>query len=419
MRSIPFALCIIALFGAGLFITATAHAQGPGGSPASQINFYGSPNSGKPPLEVHFHLECDESTMNQVTKWSWDFGDGATSSDGYTSHTYEKEGTFTVSLAHTIGDKTYTTARKNYISVGANVAPQTESQPEQTPQDQPQPAQTSERATTPNLSPPSAADDLVFIHHSCGENWLNSGLHHTLAAKNYIDERNDITYGVAVAHDSGRPASLGDVAGELTDMHHWVLWFNDYLDGVRRHDCASGVNRIVVFKSCFPNSHVDDNGTEPGDPFSDWKTTANYKAVFRHPAGPGNTYEHDGNAYRALEDVFAKRSDTLFIAITAPPECWQDSDAEIGARARAFNLWLKGEWLAGYQQRTGLHNVAVFDWFDVLAAPASDRAHANRLRGEYGGGSGDSHPNDAANTRSTQLFAAFLDTAWQAFTAGK
>jgi len=36
----------------------------------------------------------------------------------------------------------------------------------------------------------TAGDDLVFIHHSCGSNWLNNSLHDALLAKSYIDERN-------------------------------------------------------------------------------------------------------------------------------------------------------------------------------------------------------------------------------------
>ena len=37
-------------------------------------------------------------------------------------------------------------------------------------------------------------DDLVFMHHSCGSNWLSNSLDAALVAKSYIDERNDIGY---------------------------------------------------------------------------------------------------------------------------------------------------------------------------------------------------------------------------------
>ncbi|HRW34440.1 MAG TPA: hypothetical protein P5107_05235, partial [Thermotogota bacterium] len=32
----------------------------------------------------------------------------------------------------------------------------------------------------PDISP---QDDLIFIHHSCGQNWLNNSLHAALLAK--------------------------------------------------------------------------------------------------------------------------------------------------------------------------------------------------------------------------------------------
>jgi uncharacterized repeat protein (TIGR01451 family) len=271
--------------------------------------------------------------------------------------------------------------------------------------------------------PAATDDDLVFIHHSCGSNWLGNSLHDALLAKDYIDERNDITYGTDLAPDAGRPDSLASTPGDQTNMNHWVRWFNDYLDGVKAHGTADGVNRIIMFKSCYPISNVTGDGTEPGDPFSSSQTTANYKAVYRHANGSGNTYSYGGYTYKPLEDIFAENPDTLFIPVTAPPRHYAPSDAtndtEAG-RARQFNNWLKNDWLDGYNAaHPGLNNVAVFDWFDVLAYPDDHGSHPNRLKAEYGGESGNSHPNSTANSDSTAVFAtnpdSFIDGAWCAF----
>ena len=267
-------------------------------------------------------------------------------------------------------------------------------------------------------------DDLVFVHHSCGRNWLNNSLNTALLAKAYIDERNDIYYGTAMDADTGRPSSLGGTPGDNTDMHHWIRWFNDYLEHVKVYGCADGTNRIIMFKSCYPNSNIGSDGTEPGDPFSSTKTLANYKAVYRKYNAPGGTYTNGGYVYRPLEDVFAAHPDILFIPVTAPPRHYAPSDATTdaeGHRARVFNNWLKGEWLDSYNSNhPGYHNVAVFDWFDVLAYGDGATSHPNRLRAEYGGESGDSHPNSTANATSTWFFATvatnFLDSAWEAFT---
>lgn len=267
-------------------------------------------------------------------------------------------------------------------------------------------------------------DDLVFIHHSCGYNWLNHSLHDALLAKDYIDERNDIFYGTTMSSDPGRPASLGGTPGDNTNMNHWILWFNDYLEGVKSHDAATGFNRIIMFKSCYPISNIGGNGTEPGDPFSSSRTLANYRAVYRHPSGPGNTYSHDSYTYKPLEDIFAENPDVLFIPVTAPPLHYTATTDENAHRARLFNNWLKNDWLASYNvAHPGLNNVAVFDWFDVLAHPDDHPDHPNRLKGEYGGASGNSHPNSAANAYSTQVFATdpdnFIDNAWNAFSGSE
>ena len=270
---------------------------------------------------------------------------------------------------------------------------------------------------------PSAQDDLVFIHHSCGEDWLNNSLHTSLLAKSYIDERNDITYDTSMAADSGRPASLGGTPGDNTDMWHWILWFNDYLGRVKTYGCADGVNRIIMFKSCYPASDIWDDGTGPGDPFDSNEVLVNYKAVYRHASGAGNTYNHSGYTYRPLEDIFAANPGTLFIPVTAPPRHYappHGTDNAVAHRARVFNNWLKNTWLAAYNAaHPGLDNVAVFDWFDVLAYADTHGTHPNRLKQEYGGASGDSHPNVAADNFSTQVFATnptnFIDSAWAAF----
>ncbi|MCB2155254.1 hypothetical protein KQI84_10225 [bacterium] len=264
-------------------------------------------------------------------------------------------------------------------------------------------------------------DDIMFIHHSCGENWLNGGLRNALLAMDTIDEVNEITYGTAVDPMTGRPDSLGAVDGDNTDMAHWCYWFNDYLDSIESHDCATGRNRIIMFKSCFPTSHVtEETGTDPWG----WGDLGSYQAVYRHPNGPGNTYENEGVIYHPLEDIFAANPDILFIPVTAPPLTPAATNPEAAARARQFNNWLKEDWLDNYNTaHPGLDNVVVLDWFNFLAYaddyPGTETYEpvdgpgpgeysvANMLKADYRPESdpSDSHPNDTANQESTQLFA--------------
>ena len=82
-------------------------------------DFIGSPTSGPAPLTVNF---TDHSTGG-ITSWSWDFGDGNTSSDQEPSHTYTRAGTFTVSLTVAGPGGSSTETKIGYISVWQAISP--------------------------------------------------------------------------------------------------------------------------------------------------------------------------------------------------------------------------------------------------------------------------------------------------------
>jgi len=74
-----------------------------------------SPTSGLAPLSVFF---TDETTANfDVDTWSWDFGDGGSSTEKNPTYVYDSAGTYTVSLTSsgTFGSDTET--KTDYISV--------------------------------------------------------------------------------------------------------------------------------------------------------------------------------------------------------------------------------------------------------------------------------------------------------------
>ncbi|MFY9982665.1 MAG: PKD domain-containing protein [Methanoregula sp.] len=70
------------------------------------------------PLTVSF---VDQST-NMPTSWSWDFGDGSTSTDQNPSHLYMQAGTYTVTLTATNAFGSNTVVKSNLIDVGNNIA---------------------------------------------------------------------------------------------------------------------------------------------------------------------------------------------------------------------------------------------------------------------------------------------------------
>lgn len=257
-------------------------------------------------------------------------------------------------------------------------------------------------------NPPGEVVRLIFIHHSCGENWLrddNGGLGQALAQNNYFVS--DTNYGWG-------PDSIGD----NTDIPNWVDWFRGpesprYLDALYRENGQNseyerpladpgGENRVIMFKSCFPNSELEGNPADPPAP-GDGLTVSNAKYV-----------------YNDLLNYFATRPDKLFVAITAPPV----QNPANAANARAFNLWLVQEWLASYP----LPNVAVFDFYNVLTHRDNHHRFVNgqieyvtsngRGTSAYASSSDDDHPNSAGNRKATDEFVPLLNIFYHRWVAG-
>lgn len=228
----------------------------------------------------------------------------------------------------------------------------------------------------------NAEHRMIFLHHSVGKGLLdNGGLRQGL-----------MDMGILV-----KGATYGDEIGEDTDMNHWVKKFREEMDKIlrfsahpNRYNSEGFTNDIIMFKSCFPNSDIIAEGTEPGDPDSPEKNLANYRATFI-----------------ALKTEMVKYPDKLFIYLTAPPRVPEASSPDNAARARKFNEWLIKEFQPAYTAETGINNFYVFDLFSTLAG--SD----NFLNTEYRlQRSGDSHPNLKGSQTATEEFIRFFRPIW-------
>lgn len=263
-------------------------------------------------------------------------------------------------------------------------------------------------AQSDDPGPPSETVRLIFVHHSCGENWLaddHGGLGRALGQNNYFVS--DTNYGWG-------PDSIGD----RTDITDWPAWFTGpdsarYLAALyaeseqnswytRDLPDPGGENQIIMFKSCFPNSNLEGS---PNDPPArgDWLTVGNAKAI-----------------YNELLVYFSTRPDKLFIAITAPPV----QDPTYAANARAFNTWLVTDWLKDYQGS----NVAVFDFYNILTAPDNHhrfRDGAIEYITDQGGNTlyyptdGDDHPSPAGNRKATEEFIPLLNVYYHRWQSGE
>ena len=91
-----------------------ATTSAPPASPPT-ASFSASPTSGTAPLTVDF----TDTSSGSPTAWSWDFGDGTSSTLQNPAHAYTTAGTYTVSLTATNGGGSDTATATNLISVTA------------------------------------------------------------------------------------------------------------------------------------------------------------------------------------------------------------------------------------------------------------------------------------------------------------
>jgi PKD repeat protein len=82
-------------------------------------NFIANPSSGNAPLPVTF---TDQSTNTPIA-WSWEFGDGGTSSLQNPVYIYASAGTYTVKLTVSNADGSNTLAKQNFVTATANTQP--------------------------------------------------------------------------------------------------------------------------------------------------------------------------------------------------------------------------------------------------------------------------------------------------------
>jgi PKD repeat protein len=100
-------------------ITGTARIQVSDLAPP-QADFAASSLAGTVPLTVTF----TDLSLGDPTGWSWDFGDGGTSTERHPTHTYVTTGTFAVSLTASNALDADTLTRPSYVTVLAPQAPE-------------------------------------------------------------------------------------------------------------------------------------------------------------------------------------------------------------------------------------------------------------------------------------------------------
>lgn len=253
-----------------------------------------------------------------------------------------------------------------------------------------------------DTSAPDTTVKICFIHHSTGSAWIasgNGGLGTALNANNYY--ATEIDYG----WDATAQADIGD----STDTEDWPDWFNDTImpdvyDNDSHYDYTNtisdpgGENDIIMFKSCYPNSEVDDSIDDE-------------KAI-----------------YLGLLDYFEEHQDKLFILVIPPPEI-VISSAEL---TRELTNWLvdyENGWLSEYPY----FNVQPFDYYNVLTDPnnhhmveddsvvhviSSDPVDADNPNELYYYTGTNNHPTSEGHQKATEEYLPLLNAyynLWQQY----
>ncbi len=312
--------------------------------------------------------------------------------------------------------KLYITAGMLTVALGALLLPV---QPAAPAQAGPAPKASSIDLSAFSDKNPSTPVDLLFLHHSVGGQLLTD----PGPEKEVIVNSN-----IYVSHPNGgglrrklegagykvHEAAYGSAVGDKTDMFDWLPKFRTQMDKILKvalHDDAlpEGIqNRIVMFKSCYPNNRFRGEGAPPGN-----------------PEGPDLTVWNARATMTALLPELQKRKDTLFVYLTAPANVlknpkvplWKHlarkalgkpTEAELARQqadlAREFNNWVKSPegWLKGYPEK----NVVVFDYYDLL----TEQGASNFSQHGSEGGT-DNHPSRAGNEKVAAEFLPFLNRA--------
>ena len=252
------------------------------------------------------------------------------------------------------------------------------------------------------LEPERSPVKLIFIHHSVGGHWLahdKGGLVQELNKNNFYV--NDVTYGWEPVELTANFAKkikrklltkLGIIdreayrIGSHTDIGQMPDWFlgpdsdlvmsaiyseNMETDTFGDHSNSTSLypiaqpslkeeNRIVMFKSCFPNTMLRGEGNEPASKAV--PPIRGFKAGERK-----HTVANAKRIYNDLLPYFAEHQDNFFVLVTPPPQIKLPKNGRI---ARAFCNWLVHDWLRekGYKY----NNIFVFDLYNILSSSHED-----------------------------------------------
>jgi hypothetical protein len=226
--------------------------------------------------------------------------------------------------------------------------------------------------------------DIIFLHHSTGENLIQQGgVRQLFADAGYsfwdqgynsqgLHDPNGLSagYGYSIPRDNTDP----DGMAAIFNQHKYSLPLNAF-SGLLQHE-------VILFKSCFaPTSNIRSE----------------------------SQLEEYRQYYLAIRDQIDQNPNKLFVLITQPPLNPAETNPEEARRARELASWLASPDFLGER-----NNVAIFDLFSYLAENDPLAPDRDMLRSSFRNGS-DSHPNRLANEQIAPLLVEFVISSIESY----
>ncbi len=213
--------------------------------------------------------------------------------------------------------------------------------------------------------------DIIFLHHSTGENIWNGGV------PQWFDQyatQTGIRYEI-VEQIFPKDSPYG---WQNYPYDYWNLWVNHagsspYMEEPTLEILAAQY-QVIVFKHCFPVSYIEPDIGQPNVASED-KRLENYQLQ-----------------YQALKAKMHEFPNTRFLVWTGAALVQDETDAAAAARARTFFTWVKQSW-----DEAG-DNIYIWDFYE-LETEGGLYMNPNYAEDRY-----DSHPNSAFSQSVAPLF---------------
>jgi hypothetical protein len=203
---------------------------------------------------------------------------------------------------------------------------------------------------------PAGDAQIIFLHHSTGENIWNGGVPQNIPQYQIVEQWFPENYG-------------------NDPYDYWNLWVNRGDEGELTLETLTDHYQMIIFKHCFPVGEIGEDIGEPDVTSSD-KRLENYYLQY--------------NALRAKLHEFPN---TRFIVWTGAALVQDATDAEMATRTWTFFTWVKNTW----DQRND--NIFIWDFYEL------ETEGGLYMRDGYASGADDSHPNEAFAQRVAPLLA--------------